>query len=158
MKNFITIMLLLASLTGGKAQGTSSFIVEPDWVQSPNTANWLWLGVSRTPNESDSFELRLYGMSYFNGIPDTGGQITCHRLSGTGGTDTVFQTGFEDGLPLIGGGVIHQSWWITINGQAQSFQTNQLFGTVVGAGWYRCRETFSNGSLVTRAQHTFVIQ
>ena len=134
----------------------NTVIVEPDRVTSPNSSNWVWL-ILRT-DDGTSGNLSDAAFSYGAGLPSAG-QNVCHRLSGNGVGDTLFQSGFEDGMPLANGGVIPASWWRNVPVGSLDYQTdtNQVFGTIPEDVWVRCHVSFTTPEGITSAEFTFVL-
>lgn len=146
-------MFFLAAIFMVANAYATTIIIDPKWVNAPNPSNWIW--IIMTYNGSTA-SLKVAAFSFEAGLPSSG-QNTCWRMSGTGGADTLFQSGFENGVPFVGGGVIPSSWWINspLGSPDWKTDTTQVFGTITEAGWYTCVVEFTNTQGVTKALFVF---
>jgi len=137
-------------------------IIEPDFFSStsptgaPNPANYAWMVIGGPGGGGVSFKLAAF--SYGDGVPDTG-RIICRYQGANWGSDHIFTNGFEEGIPLIGGGVIATNWWIPVSGFTNSYNTSRVFGATTAAGWHRCSVLYQvTGVRTNTAQYTFEVE
>ena len=130
----------------------TTIIIDPKWVNAPNPSNWIW--IIATYNGSTA-SLKVAAFPSKPVCPAQARTLAggCQAQE----VPTPFQSGFENGVPFVGGGVIPSSWWINspLGSPDWKTDTTQVFGTITEAGWYTCVVEFTNTQGVTKALFVF---